>query len=169
MVKRGELTDEAWARIAPLMPENRAAWRPVARPPPGGERHPVEAAYRGSLARPARTALRSLADLLRPLRALATRRHPGEAAGRCPNQERRGRRGRVAGQRGQHHRPGTPACRGCTLKAEQARRKKGLFHPEDEVLGRSRGGRSDNSLTLLLTLVWVEETAAADGQDCSDR
>src|SRR5215212_1248794 len=42
----------------------RTTRRPVARPPRGGERHPVEAAYGGSLARPAR-ALRTLANLLR--------------------------------------------------------------------------------------------------------
>ena len=47
MVKRGELTDEAWARIAPLLPENG---RPVARPPRGGERHLVEAARWSALA-----------------------------------------------------------------------------------------------------------------------
>ena len=46
----------------------------------------------------------------------------------------------MAGQRGQHHRSGAPACRGCPPKAEQARRKKGVSHPEDEALGRSRGG-----------------------------
>jgi transposase len=28
MVKRGELTDEAWARIAPLLPENGRRGRP---------------------------------------------------------------------------------------------------------------------------------------------
>ena len=39
-----------------------------------------------------------------------------------------------------HHRPGAPACRGCPPKAEQARRKKGVSHPEGEALGRSRGG-----------------------------
>ncbi len=48
----------------------------------------------------------------------------------------------MAGECGQHHRPGALACRGCPPKAEQARRKKGVSHPEDEALGRSRGGLS---------------------------
>src|SRR5215208_2226514 len=113
----------------------RTTRRPVARPPRGGERHPVEAAYGGSLARPAR-ALRTLANLLRSLLPLAQGRHLGPATGRCPNQDRRGRRGRVAGQRGQHHRSGAPACRGCPPKAEQARRKKGVLAP------RGRGARA---------------------------
>src|SRR5215213_3865984 len=117
----------------------RTTRRPVARPPRGGERHPVEAAYGGSLARPAR-ALRTLANLLRSLLPLARGRHLGPATGRCPNQNRRGRRGRLAGRRGQHHRSGAPACRGCPPKAEQARCKKGVSHPEDEALWRSRGG-----------------------------
>src|ERR671911_2308952 len=117
----------------------RTTRRPVARPPRGGKRHPVEVAYGGSLARPAR-ALRSLANLLRSLLLLAQGRHLGPATSRCPNQERRGRRGRVAGQRRQRHRPGAPACRGCPTKAEQARRKQGVSYPEDEALARSRGG-----------------------------
>src|SRR5829696_1000360 len=54
----------------------RTTRRPVARPPRGGERHPVEAAYGGSLARPAR-ALRTLANLLRSLLPLAQGTAPG--------------------------------------------------------------------------------------------
>jgi transposase len=41
----------------------RTTWRLMARPPRADKHHPVEAAYGGSLARPAR-ALRSLANLL---------------------------------------------------------------------------------------------------------
>jgi transposase len=46
----------------------------------------------------------------------------------------------VGGERGQHDLPGTPArCRGTTCP-EPRRRKKGISHPQNEALGRSRGG-----------------------------
>ena len=47
MVRRHELTDQAWAEIAPLLPVN-------GRPPPGAERDLVGAFDRGALAGPAR-------------------------------------------------------------------------------------------------------------------
>jgi transposase len=46
----------------------------------------------------------------------------------------------VGGGRGRHGYPGQPPRRGCREPTERAGRKKGLLNPEDEALGRSRGG-----------------------------
>ena len=43
MVGRGELTDAAWTKIAPLMPPHGR--RAVGQPPAGRLRHPVTAAH----------------------------------------------------------------------------------------------------------------------------
>jgi len=48
----------------------------------------------------------------------------------------------VGGQRRQHGGPGTPARGGCAPQTELRRRKREIEHPEDEALGRSRGGLS---------------------------
>ena len=48
----------------------------------------------------------------------------------------------MGGERGRHGDPGPPACRGCESQAGQRRRKRGLLNPEDEALGRRRGGFS---------------------------
>ena len=48
----------------------------------------------------------------------------------------------MGGQCGQHDRPGASACRWSASSPELGRRKKGVFHPEDEALGRGRGGLS---------------------------
>src|SRR5829696_6239280 len=94
VVRRSELTDGAWERIAPLLPENGRRGKQWKDPPHGRERHPVEAEDRGALARPART-LRLVADLLRPFRPLAARRDVGPAPGPSADEVRRGGRGRV--------------------------------------------------------------------------
>ncbi len=144
MVRRGEITDRAWQEIEPLLPEygqsggqwrehrtvvngilwklrTGSPWRDLARPP--GE-------------------VRPLADLLRPLQPLEKGRHLGPLAGPRADQVGCGRRDRVGGERGRHGDPGPPACRGCESQAGQRRRKRGLLNPEDEALGRSRGGFS---------------------------
>jgi hypothetical protein len=65
------------------------ARRTLARSPHRHQRDPVEASHRRALARSAGT-LRSLAELLRPVRPLAPRRHLGSAAGPRADQVRRG-------------------------------------------------------------------------------
>jgi transposase len=55
VVRRHELTDQAWAEIGPLLPANGRPGRAVGRAPPGAQRDPVEAGHRGALAGPART------------------------------------------------------------------------------------------------------------------
>ena len=119
----------------------RQAGQAVKGPPHGRKRHPVEAQDRGALARPART-LRLVADLVRSLRPLAARRDVGSVPGPSADEVRRGGRGRVGGQRRQHRCPGASARGRRPPQAGTQRRKKGLEHPEDEALGRSRGGLS---------------------------
>ncbi len=141
MVRRGELTDEAWGRIAPLLPENGR---------PGGRWRCHREVVNGILWK-----LRTGApwrDLpsrygpwqtcYEPLRPLAAGRHLGPPAGPRADEVGRRGRGRVAGERGQHHGARTPACRRRPSQAESGGRKKGVAHPEDEALGRSRGGLS---------------------------
>jgi transposase len=111
------------------------------RAPQSRKRHPLEATYRSTVEGLA-LLLRSLADLLRPLRALEEGWHLGSAACPRPDQIGRGGRGRVGGERGRHGRAGSPARCGTTHKAESQRSKKGLGHSLEEALGRSRGGLS---------------------------
>ena len=113
----------------------------MARSSPSRERHPLEIENRGSLARDTR-ALRPLANMLRPLRALATRRDLGEAALKGANPLGRGGRGRVGGERGLERLPSAPARRWSQAKEEPRGRKKGLLNPPEEALGRSKGGFS---------------------------
>jgi transposase len=141
MVRRGEITDRAWQEIEPLLPQygqSGGQWR--------DHRTVVNGILwklrTGSPWRDLPEKIRSLADLLRPLQPLEARRHLGSLAGSCPDQERRGRRGGVGGERGRHGDPGPPARRGRQEPTERGRRKRGLLNPEDEALGRSRGGFS---------------------------
>ena len=64
------------------------------------------------------------------------------------DQERRSRGAGVGGERGRHRDPGSPACGGRQERAERGGRKKGLLNPEDEALGRSRGGSSSTKVHL---------------------
>ena len=48
----------------------------------------------------------------------------------------------MGGERGRHGDPGSSARCGCQGRAECGGRKKGLLNPQDEALGRSRGGFS---------------------------
>jgi transposase len=108
MVRRGELTDEAWARIVRLLPEygrRGGRWREH-RTVVNGILWKLRTG--GPVAGLAR-ALRSLADLLRPLREVAPGRHLGEATLARANQERRRRGGGVVGERGLHGGPRPPA------------------------------------------------------------
>jgi hypothetical protein len=98
VVGQSELTDGAWERIVPLLPENGRRgkqWKDHRTVVNG---IPVEAQDRGALARPART-LWLVADLLRPLRPLAARWDLGPAPSPSADEVRRGGRGRVGGQR----------------------------------------------------------------------
>jgi transposase len=95
MVRRGEITDQAWQEIEPLLPEYGQS---------GGQWRDHRTVINGilwklrtgspwrALARPARK-VRLLADLLRPLQSLEARWHLGSLADPRPDQERRGRRG----------------------------------------------------------------------------
>ena len=105
------------------------------------KRHPLEAQDRLTLARLARK-VRSLADLLRPLRPLEARWHLGSPPGSCPDQERRRRGGAVGGECRRRGSPGSPARCGRPGQDKRSGRKKGLLNPKDEALGRSRGGFS---------------------------
>jgi transposase len=87
-------------------------------------------------------ALRPLANMLRPLRALATRRDLGGVAFEGANQVGRGGRGRVGSERGFKRGPSAPARGGSQAPEEPRGRKKGLLNPPDEALGRSKGGFS---------------------------
>ena len=98
MIKRGELTDEAWAWVEPLLPEGGrrdGRWREH-RTVTNGILWKLRtgAPWEG----PAR-ALRPLADLLRSVRALAARRHLGAPAGPRADQVGRGWEDRVGGER----------------------------------------------------------------------
>ena len=107
---------------------------------PSRKRHPLEITNRCSLARDT-PALRTLANMLRSLRASATRWDLGEAALEVANQVGRGGRGGVGGERGLERGPSAPAARRRSQAPEEPRgRKKGLLNPSDEALGRSKGG-----------------------------
>ena len=141
VVRRSELTDEAWEHIAPLLPEN---------------------GRRGKQWKDHRTIINGILWKLRTgapwrdlperygswqtcydqLRPLAARWYVGPAPGPSADEVRRGGRSRVGGQRRQHRRPGASARGRCPPQAGTRRRKKGVEHPEDEALGRSRGGLS---------------------------
>ena len=138
MVGRGELTEEAWAT-------SRHCCRRVVRR--GGQWRDHRTVINGILWK-LRTGApcvicrnaTGLADLRRPTLSLATRRDLGPGSGACADPLRCGRRGRLGGQHRQHDRPRPPACQWRAASAESSRRKKGIRHPADEGLGRSRGG-----------------------------
>ena len=113
----------------------------MARSSQGGKRHPVEAEDRSALARPT-GALRPVANLLRPVRALEARRHLGSVAFPRAVQVGCGGRGGVGGERGFLRSSRSSARRRSTQEQEPSRRKKGVVHPPDEALGRGRGGFS---------------------------
>ncbi len=125
----------------PAVAQQWSRRRPVERPPHDHKRRPLEAEDRSALARCA-LPLRSLADLLRPLRALATRRYLGALAFKGADQERRGGRGGVVGEHGFHDPPSAPTRSRGTPPEEPRGRKKGVENPPGEALGRSRGGLS---------------------------
>ncbi len=139
MVGRGELTEEAWSVIAPLLPAQGAAWRAVAGPSHGDQRHLMEAAHRRALARPA-GALRPVADVRGPALPLAPRRDVGPDLAHV--QTKSDAVGEVVWEvsidsstaRAHQH------ASGARRRPQSGRRKKGVQHPTDEGLGRSRGG-----------------------------
>lgn len=113
----------------------------MARSSPSRERHSLEVEDWRSLARDSR-ALWFVANVLRPLRALATRWNLGETALADTDSLRRGGRGGVGSERGRKRLPSAPARGGGQAREEPGRRKKGLLNPPDEALGRSKGGFS---------------------------
>ncbi len=141
MPRRGELTDEAWERIAPLLPEN---------------------GRRGKQWKDHRKVVNGILWRIRtgaPWRDLPSRYGPWQTCydrfarwrrdgtwdrlfGLRADEVRRSERGGVGGERGQHNLPGAPARSGSPAAGEPRRRKKGVEHPRDEALGRSRGGLS---------------------------
>jgi hypothetical protein len=46
----------------------------------------------------------------------------------------------MGAKRGRYHCPSSPACGGCAPRSVSASRKKGIENPQEEALGRSRGG-----------------------------
>lgn len=143
MVRRGEITDRAWQEIEPLLPQYGQS---------------------GGQWRDHRTVVNGILWKLRtgsPWRDLPERYGPWQTCYDRFNRWRRdgtwdrllahaqtkndalGRRGGVGGERGRHGDPGPPARRGRQEPTtERGRRKRGLLNPEDEALGRSRGGFS---------------------------
>lgn len=141
MVRRGELTDAAWERISPFLPENGGRGKQW-----GDHRRVINGIlWRLRIGAPlagGSGTLRPVANLLRPLRSLAARRDLGEAARGGANPLGRDGRDRVGGERGLKRGPSAPARGGGREKEEPQGRKKGLVNPPDEALGRSRGGFS---------------------------
>jgi hypothetical protein len=143
MVRRGEITDRAWEHIEALLPRMRGnrggRWR--------DHRTVVNGILwklrTGSpcLARPPGE-VRPLAELLGPVQPLEARGHLGSSAGSCSDQERCARGDRVGGKCGRHRREGPSARRGRKGQTLPEGCKRGLLNPEDEALGRSRGGFS---------------------------
>ncbi len=138
MVGRGELTERRGRASSRCCRRAVARW-PMAGPSHGHQWDLMEAAHGSALAGPAR-ALRAVADVRRPALSLATRRHLGPAARPCADPIGCGGRGGVGGQHRQFHRPRPSPCEWRASSAQSSRRKKGISHPSDEGLGRSRGG-----------------------------
>ena len=113
----------------------------MARSSSSHERHPLEVTNRSSLEGYAR-ALRSVANVLRPICALETRWNLGEVAFEDTNLLGRGGRGGMGGERGLKRGPSAPARRRSPAQEEQRGHKKGLLNPPEEALGRSKGGFS---------------------------
>jgi hypothetical protein len=99
VTRRGELTDEAWERIAPLLPENgrRGKQWKEHREVVNGILWRIRT---GAPWRDLCPLAMALANLLRPLRPLETRRHLGSAVGPRADELRRSGRGDVGGQCG---------------------------------------------------------------------
>lgn len=111
MVGRGELTDKAWERIAPLLPKN---------------------GRRGAQWKDHRKVMNGILWKLRtgaPWRDAPSRYGPWQTC-----------RIGVGGERGLQRRSGAPARRRSTPRQEPGGRKRGVEHPSEEALGRSRGG-----------------------------
>src|SRR5512133_2862178 len=108
---RGDLTNEQWARLEPLLPRGKKAGRP----PTWSKRQLINGIrWRTRTGAPWRDTpgpLRALADGVRTVSALATRRHlaadPHRPAGPggCQGADH------LAGQRGLHGDQGASACR----------------------------------------------------------
>jgi len=79
-------------------------------------------------------------NLLRSVCALEAGWHLGSLADVGAEEVRCGRRSRVGSERGQHHSLSTSARQRGASENDERRRKKGVVHPQDEALGRSRGG-----------------------------
>ena len=132
-----ELGKRSRAALARIRPKRRS----MERPSHHHQRHPLEAAHRLALSR-SPGEIWSLADLLRPFQSLETRRHLGSPSGPRADQKRCGGRSAVGSERGRHGDPGSPARSRRQGRVERGGHKKGLLNPEDEALGRSRGGFS---------------------------
>jgi transposase len=88
-------------------------------------------------------AVRTLADGVRPVPALATRRNLGADPDQAAGARRRGRADHLGCQRGLHHRPGAPTRGRGTQKGDLQAEPPGgdaAVEPADHALGRSRGG-----------------------------
>ena len=81
-----------------------------------------------------------MADVRGSALPLATRGAVGSYPHLCADQFGCGRRGRLGSQHRQLDRASTSACERSATSAQSGRRKKGISHPADEGLGRSRGG-----------------------------
>ena len=89
------------------------------------------------------TAVRALADRVRPVAALAAGRHLAQGADRVAGPRGRGRVDQLGCERGLHRRPGAPACGRSAQKGDLQKEPPGGVagvEPADHGLGRSRGG-----------------------------
>jgi transposase len=139
---RGDLTNEQWARLEPLLPKGKKV-RPAAQveQTPAHQRDPLADPHRGAVARCA-DPLRALADGVWAVSPLATRRHLAPTPHRPPGPSRRQGLDHLGCQRGFHSGQGASARRWCPQRGDRQREEPGGVdnEPQDHALGRSRGG-----------------------------
>jgi transposase len=139
---RGDLTNQQWVRLEPLLPKGIKSGRP----PTWSKRQLIDGIrWRtrtgGAMAGRAGP-LRAVADRLRAVPALATRRHleadpqPAASPGGCQRPDHLGGQCRLHGGQGASARRGRPQ------RGERQREEPGGVdnEPADHALGRSRGG-----------------------------
>ena len=149
-MNRGDITNAQWERLQPLLPSQKPKTGRPAVDHRRSQRHLMDSAHRGTLARSART-LWSLAYRGQPLLPLAEGWYLGSAVGGGASPSRRRRPAELGPALSRWHHDPSPSARGWGKKRD----------PESEALGRSRGGFSTKVhlraegggqlLTLILT------------------
>jgi transposase len=139
---RGDLTNQQWARLEPLLPTGKKAGRP----PTWSKRQLINGIrWRTRTGAPVAghpRPLRALADGGGAGSALAARRHLAADPHRPAGPGRRQGADHLAGQRGCHGGQGAAACRRGPPRGDRQREAPGGVdtEPADHALGRSRGG-----------------------------